>query len=110
MTFAQRSEEILEIRNRNCPQPIRHQYGAWFSLDCRYQSCSERLKSRFRNHLSTRVCRLSRPCLLSSNLIPSAAASSTSSLDIFLRDSGNAGSFLRDRPRDTEPSHLSKQR
>jgi len=29
---------------------------------------------------------------------------------ILLSDPGNAGSFLRDRPRDTQPSHLGKQR
>jgi hypothetical protein len=33
MTFARRFEEALEIRGRNCLEPIRHQYGAWFSLD-----------------------------------------------------------------------------
>src|ERR1700728_1494902 len=41
MTFARRSEETLEIRNRISSQPIRHQYGAWFSLDCRYQNYGE---------------------------------------------------------------------
>src|SRR6266478_2578329 len=48
--------------------------------------------------------------LLTSNFIPCEADNSTSNLGIFLRDSGNAGSFLRDRPRDTQPSHLGKQR
>src|SRR5882757_11522699 len=33
-----------------------------------------------------------------------------SNLSTFLRESGSAGSFLKDRPRDTEPSHLGKQR
>ena len=33
-----------------------------------------------------------------------------SNLGIFLRDSGNAGFFLRDRPRDPQPSHPGKKR
>jgi hypothetical protein len=33
-----------------------------------------------------------------------------SNLGIFLRDSGNAASLLKDRPRDTEPCHLGEQR
>jgi hypothetical protein len=48
--------------------------------------------------------------LLASHVIPGENANSTSNPDIFLRDSGNAGSFLKGRPRDTEPSHLGKQR
>ena len=44
MTFARRSEETLEIGEENSSQPIRRQYGAWFSLDCMYQSYGERLK------------------------------------------------------------------
>jgi hypothetical protein len=39
-----------------------------------------------------------------------AGALTTSNLVIFLRDSGKAGSFLIDRPRDIQPSHLSQQR
>src|ERR1700722_8324936 len=108
MTFARRSEETLEIRHMNSSQPIRHQYGAWFSLDYRYQSCDEP-----QNQGSGVTCPLGFAAravrLLASTVIPWETANSTSNLGFLLRESGNAGSLLRGRPRDTEPSHFGKQ-
>src|SRR5258707_10113627 len=59
---------------------------------------------------SITVCHSSRSRLLTSNSIPCEAASSILKSEHLLRDSGNAGSFLRDRPRDTHPPHLGQQR
>ena len=53
---------------------------------------------------------LDRFALADFQLYPCEAANSTSNLGIFLRDSGNAGSFLIDRSRDPHPSHLGQQR
>ena len=60
---------------------------------------------------SITICRSSRSRLLTSNSIPCAAARTTlQNLGIFLRNSRNAGSIPRDRPRDPQPSHPGKQR
>jgi hypothetical protein len=59
---------------------------------------------------SGRLSRLSRSLLLTSTFVPCALPFLLSYLGIFLRDSAIAGSFLKDRSRDPQPSHFGQQR